>query len=323
MLLLERLIEGLHIEVQPFAVCRVGKGGKMAIPPFDAAMTHYVLTGHGTVTCSHGTPVELSPGTMVILPRNTAHEVAAVGEGAAMPADLRRCGLQDQGIQVLEAGWHGTGVVLTCGLVRATYQGTHGLFDYLPAPIVEHAKRGDAIRNAFATLLRELADPQPGTAAMTAALIRQCLLAILRKRAQGDMCNVPWLSALEHPKISKALRDVLLHPGRPYTLELLAGVAGMSRSAFSEHFVKTFGRTAMEFVKEVRLRRAAELLLTTQRPIKAIAAEVGYHSRSHFTQAFKEIHGLHPAAYREQRSQPSLPRALEYANKVESTVERA
>jgi AraC-like DNA-binding protein len=80
----------------------------------------------------------------------------------------------------------------------------------------------------------------------------------------------------------------------------------MSRSAFSEHFSKTFGRTAMEFVKEVRLRRAAELLLTTKRPIKAIAADVGYHSRSHFTQAFKEIHGLHPAAYREQRRQPSF-----------------
>ena len=76
----------------------------------------------------------------------------------------------------------------------------------------------------------------------------------------------------------------------------------MSRSAFSKHFSETFGRTAMDFVKEVRLRRAAELLLTTSRPIKAIAADVGYHSRSHFTRAFKESHGLHPAAFRERGS---------------------
>ena len=305
MLLLERLIEGLDIDVRPFAVCRVGTGARMPIPAFDEPMMHYVLTGQSVLTHPGGTPIELSPGTMVILPRHTAHDVAATGEGAAMPADLQDCGLQSRGVEVLESGWHGTGVVLLCGFVGATYQGTHGLFDYLPAAIIEQAKHGDAIHNAFATLVHELAYPQPGTVAMTAALMRQCLLAVLRKRAQEGVCNVPWLSALEHPKISKALRDVLLHPGRPYTLELLAGMAGMSRSAFSKHFSETFGRTAMEFVKDVRLRRAAELLLTTKRPIKAIAVDVGYHSRSHFTQAFKETHGLHPAAYREQGSQSS------------------
>jgi AraC-like DNA-binding protein len=305
MLLLEKLIEGLNIDVRPFAVCRVGTGARMSIPAFDDAMMHYALSGQSVLTYPGGTPIDLSPGTMVILPRHMAHDVAATGEGAAMPADLQHCGLQGQGIEVLESGWHGTGVVLLCGFVGATYQGTHGLFDYLPAAIIEHAKHGDAIGNAFATLVHELADPQPGTAAMTAALMRQCLLAVLRKRAQGGICNVPWLSALEHPKISTALRDVLLHPGRPYTLELLAGMAGMSRSAFSEHFSRTFGRTAMEFVKEVRLRRAAELLVTTKRPIKAIAVDVGYQSRSHFTQAFKQTHGLHPAAYREQGNQPS------------------
>ncbi len=307
MLLLERLVEGLDIDVRPFAVCRVGTGARMPIPAFDDPMMHYVLTGQSVLTHPGGTPIELSPGTMVILPRHTAHDVAATGEGAAMPADLQDCGLQSQGVEVLESGWHGSGAVLLCGFVGATYQGTHGLFDYLPTAIIEQAKHGDAIHNAFATLVHELADPQPGTVAMTAALMRQCLLAVLRKRAQDGICNVPWLSALEHPKISKALRDVLLHPGRPYTLELLAGMAGMSRSAFSEHFSRTFGRPAMEFVKEVRLRRAAELLVTTQRPIKAIAGDVGYQSRSHFTQAFKEAHGLHPAAYRQQGSQPPSP----------------
>ena len=307
MLLLERLIEGLKLDVRPFAVCRVGTDARMSIPGFDDAMMHYVLTGRCVLTYPGGTPMEISPGTMVILPRHTAHDVAATGEGEAMPADLQDCGLQSQGVEVLESGWQGTGVVLLCGFVGATYQGTHGLFDYLPAPIIEHAEYGDAIHNAFATLVRELADPQPGTVAMTAALMRQCLLAVLRKRARDGICNVPWLSALEHPRISRALRDVLKNPGRPYTLELLAEMAGMSRSAFSEHFSRTFGRTAMDFVKDVRLRRAAELLVTTQRPIKAIAGDVGYQSRSHFTQAFKEAHGLHPAAYRDQGGQPSSP----------------
>jgi AraC-like DNA-binding protein len=81
----------------------------------------------------------------------------------------------------------------------------------------------------------------------------------------------------------------------------------MSRSAFSEHFSRAFGRTAMDLFKEVRLRKAAELLASTRRPIKAIAIGVGYQSRSHFARAFKAVHGLHPSAYREQRSQPVRP----------------
>jgi AraC-like DNA-binding protein len=303
MLLLERLIEGLDVDVRPFAVCRVGTGATMSIPESDEVTTHYVLTGHSVLTHRDGPPIELSPGAMVILPRHMAHAISVVGEGAEMPADLRHGGLQSQGVQVLESGWQGTGVVLACGYVSATYQGAKGLFDHLPGPITEYAKHGDAIYNAFATLIRELVEPQPGTMAMTATLMRQCLLAVLRKRAEGGVCNAPWLSALEHPRISKALRDVILEPGRPYTLERMAEMAGMSRSAFSKHFSETFGRTAMEFVKEVRLRRAAELLLTTSRPIKTIAADVGYQSRSHFTQAFKQTHGLHPAAYREQAGQ--------------------
>jgi AraC-like DNA-binding protein len=305
LMLLERLIAGLNVDVRPFAVCRIGTDATMSVPEADEVTMHYVLTGQCVLTCQSGIPINLSPGAMLILPKHIAHEIAVVGEGAEMPADLGHGGLQGQGVEVLEAGWHGTGVVLLCGFVSATYQGAKGLFDYLPAPIIEYARQGDAICNAFATLVHELVDPQPGTVAMTATLMRQCLLALLRKRAEGGKCNAPWLSALEHPRISKALHDVILDPGRPYTLERMAEMAGMSRSAFSRDFSKTFGRTAMDFVKEVRLRRAAELLLTTSRPIKAIAADVGYQSRSHFTQAFKQTHGLHPAAYREQGSRQS------------------
>jgi transcriptional regulator GlxA family with amidase domain len=53
----------------------------------------------------------------------------------------------------------------------------------------------------------------------------------------------------------------------------------MSRSAFAEHFVATFGQAPFEFLTEVRLRRAAGLLEATDIPIKTIAGTVGYASR--------------------------------------------
>ena len=72
----------------------------------------------------------------------------------------------------------------------------------------------------------------------------------------------------------------------------------MSRSSFAEHFKTTFGRGPMELVKEVRLRQAARLLLTTDSSIKRVARNVGYTSRSYFTRAFTATYGTSPADYR-------------------------
>lgn len=91
---------------------------------------------------------------------------------------------------------------------------------------------------------------------------------------------------------------MLDRPEDPFTLEQLASIAGMSRASFAEQFKKAFGRTAMGFLKELRLRRAARLLETTDLPVKTIAARVGFSSRSHFSRAFKAVMNAEPTTYR-------------------------
>ena len=90
---------------------------------------------------------------------------------------------------------------------------------------------------------------------------------------------------------SQIVRDlssgVLLSPSMPF--ELLGS---------KEHFQKAFGRSAMDFVREVRLRGAAKLLRQTHEPTKTIAARMGYASRSNFSHAFTEFFGVAPAEYR-------------------------
>ena len=58
----------------------------------------------------------------------------------------------------------------------------------------------------------------------------------------------------------------------------------------------------MGFVKEVRLRASARMLIQTDFPIKTICAKIGYDSRSHFTHAFSEFFGSSPGKYRENNS---------------------
>ena len=190
------------------------------------------------------------------------------------------------------------GLILACGAISATYRHGKGLFDYLREPIVEDFTDNGPIRGAFEALLAELASPQPGTDALSEALMKQCLVLLLRQHCASGECRVSWLSALEDPRLGAAVTAMLDDPGASFTLDRLAEIAGMSRSAFTMHFADAFGRSAMDFLKELRLRRAANTLANTSLPVKTVAASVGYASRSYFSRAFKAFHGIDPAGFR-------------------------
>ena len=173
------------------------------------------------------------------------------------------------------------------------------MFDYLAEPIVLHPLEHETIGLVLTALLSEMANPQPGSNALIALLMKQCLVYLLRRYCESGNCQVPWLSALEDPQLSSVLEQMIDEPGRRFTLELLADRAGMSRSAFAQRFKATFGRSAMDFLKELRLQRAAHLLKTTRRPIKSIADQVGFESRSHFSRShfsrsFTDFYGIAP-----------------------------
>ena len=80
---------------------------------------------------------------------------------------------------------------------------------------------------------------------------------------------------MEDVGLSRALATMRDHPERTFTIQGLAEVAGMSRSVFAARFSESLDRPPMEFLKEVRLGRAAEVLARTDLPVKAIASPGG------------------------------------------------
>jgi methylphosphotriester-DNA--protein-cysteine methyltransferase len=54
------------------------------------------------------------------------------------------------------------------------------------------------------------------------------------------------------------------------------------------------------FVRDVRLRRAAQLLQVTSIPMDSVVAKIGYSSRSHFSKAFSDQFGVSPAEFRKR-----------------------
>jgi len=97
---------------------------------------------------------------------------------------------------------------------------------------------------------------------------------------------------------SRALQAIFGQPASAHSVDSLAAVAGMSRSAFAAAFQRAFGRSPMSLLKLVRLRRASDLLITTATPVSEIAKRVGFSSRSRFSVAFAELHGMDPSQFR-------------------------
>lgn len=286
MILLEKLLAGLEVRVEGFTVHEATPGETLTVGDDGLPTIQYTQAGAGTMRPGQRPPIRLREHGVVVLPSGCTSTVQPASAGSPASPSL----------------------IIACGRITATYQHTTGLFDHLDEPLVDDFACEDGVCGPMTMLLRELADPQPGTTTLANSLMQQCLVLILRRYCASGECRLPWLSALENPRLGRALSAMLDQPERPFTLDQLAGIAGMSRSAFAARFTAAFDQSPIEFLKALRLRRAAELLRASDLPVKTIAGRVGYTSRSYFSRAFKAWHGVDPVGYRQGRPLPlTLP----------------
>jgi AraC-like DNA-binding protein len=186
------------------------------------------------------------------------------------------------------------GVAVSAHL-RVTYRGGIGVFDHMDEPLIERLAADDALAWCAEELWDEIVAGRPGARAMVETLVRRCLILLLRRCAGR---RTSWLAALEDARLGRAVGAMQACPEGTFTLSTLAEEAGMSRSVFAARFTSVLGEPPMEFLKTLRLARAAELLTRTDLPVKTIASEVGYSSRSSFTRAFVGRYGSAPARFR-------------------------
>ena len=80
----------------------------------------------------------------------------------------------------------------------------------------------------------------------------------------------------------------------------VAAELGMSESRFSRFFRRATGNTFTDFVNLVRVNRACQLLMETDRQVTRICYEVGYQNVANFNRRFREIKGMTPSEFRHQ-----------------------
>jgi AraC family transcriptional regulator len=83
----------------------------------------------------------------------------------------------------------------------------------------------------------------------------------------------------------------------PPTLEILGREVGCSPFYLSRSFSREVGLTIPQYLRKLRMERAAELLRSGRYNVTEAATEVGYSSLSHFSKAFCETIGCCPVLY--------------------------
>ncbi len=89
-----------------------------------------------------------------------------------------------------------------------------------------------------------------------------------------------------------------LHYHEDLKLSHLAEQVYLSTNYLSNIFTKYTGRSLNKYIKEVRLSKAQELLLSTNMKIADIGRSVGYDNTSYFIKKFQEQYGVTPEKYR-------------------------
>jgi AraC-like DNA-binding protein len=181
------------------------------------------------------------------------------------------------------------------------FTGDHAgiLLGVLP-PIVHLRKESDkeAMRWSLERMRQELLEPQPGGSLVAQHLAHMMLVLALRLHlAEGLRGGVGWLFALADKQMGAAITSMHDNPAHRWTLQELAGRAGMSRSTFALRFKETVGASPMEYLTRWRMLLAGDKLANSSDPISVIAVSLGYESESAFSTAFKRVMGCSPRQY--------------------------
>lgn len=186
-------------------------------------------------------------------------------------------------------------------------------------PLIRDTVRGENPRSQFATtttqgveltfLVETLRHPPvfaPAQRMWFASKATELAALFFFQPAGGEMfCTRAKRAGRE--RVERAQLILRSNLQNPPDLEELAKRVGCSHYYLSRTFSQQVGQTLQQYLRQIRLERAAELLRTGRCNVTEAAFTVGYNSLSHFSTAFHEMFGCCPGLYPlRTRSQQSL-----------------
>ncbi|WP_029040514.1 AraC family transcriptional regulator [Cucumibacter marinus] len=251
--------------------------------------------------------VQLEQGDLIIIPRGVAHRLycdpATEHQAVQIDRVVELSGFTGEGALIYGAEQGDQQTQLVCGHFAFDPDANHPMIDALPAYV--HIRNYGETAGAFMEHTLRVIGAEAGRGGLGSDLIALKLSEIifaqaLRAYLSGEGSQRPVFAGLRDRSIARALSAIHAEPGRNWTLDTLAGIAGLSRTVFATRFVELMAMTPLAYLTAWRMQRARQMLAETGEPIIEIAEQVGYRSEAAFGRVFKKAIGTAPARYRRQ-----------------------
>ena len=250
----------------------------------DRASFHLVRRGECWIK-SGDTHERLGPGDFVFVEPGRDHVLANEGSDT---------GANNQPMATL----------LLCGYGTFEAPQRHPLLKTLPSLTIirdEELLQHGWLKSTLDQLSTEYMTRQPGSEVVVDKLTEVLIVELIRINFGRDEQR-GFTRALLDAQISRALELMHTTPETPWTLEMLASRAAMSRAAFAKRFKERVGQTMFAYLTALRMQRAQNLLRESNLPLYELANRVGYQSDLAFSKAFKKSIGVTPTSYRRFRN---------------------
>ncbi len=266
-----------------------------------------IVRGDAWITTDDGESVHLEPGDVAVARGPDPYTIA---DTPSRPPDVvvhpgQECRSLDGepleetmrlGVRTWGNDAEGSTVMLI-GTYESMGDVSQSLLRSLPALLTLDHEQWDC--PLIALLGDEMTKDEPGQTAVLDRLLDLLLIAALRTWFARDEAEAPgWYRAQSDPVVGLVLRIMHNNPDQPWTIEMLAAQAGVSRAGLARRFHELVGEPPMTYLTERRLSLAADLLREPDATVTSVAHQVGYSSPFALSTAFKRRRGITPTEHR-------------------------
>jgi AraC-like DNA-binding protein len=202
------------------------------------------------------------------------------------------------------------GADFTCATLDFDGGERNPIVQSLPAFIHVPLQAVDGLAPALELLFAEADHVRCGSRLLANRLFEVVLIQLLRwiidHPAEAGVTN-GLMMGLSDPRLAKSLVALHRAPDEDWSLEKMASISGMSRSAFAAAFKVATGTTPAAYLTDWRLSLAVSML-RSGRPVKQISLELGFAGSASFSKVFKQRMGLSPREWITAESDRSAAR---------------
>jgi len=271
-------IHGLHdfrMEDVEYSIVTLGAGQILERPAGIAGYFYHVLNGHIEIAETGRQPLQIGHRDTAMVEGHIRHAIYNNPKSASTLLI---------GAEPFEhLSWLGSNTPVVCHRVDSGH------------PLMKR------LLLAMDLVIEEITNPDTAPDQLTLERTAELILFYffrLRNPVTGKLDAYPWADT----RMVRAVTAMNNNPTRQWTLDQLAEIATMSRSAFAERFKSLVGETPMQLLASIRLKYAARLLLEGH-TIQRTAMEAGYGSEESFNRAFKRYFSITPGRWiRERRA---------------------